>query len=114
MQHHNPPQSPLAKVGSRNKILLLPLVIRLVCSAEILHAGQLGVVRGVGAGLFNLSAAFKAVGEPAPTGYYKWCKISLVRTSFLPITDLNLHYKPFSESYSLPLARGGLGWGFQI
>ncbi|MCU0547361.1 MAG: hypothetical protein MUE44_35245 [Oscillatoriaceae cyanobacterium Prado104] len=29
---------------------------------------QLGVFRGVGAGLFNLSAAFKAVGEPAPTG----------------------------------------------
>ena len=35
---------------------------------EILQQCQLGIFRGVGAGLFNLFAAFKYVGEPAPTG----------------------------------------------
>ncbi|WP_293359552.1 MULTISPECIES: hypothetical protein [unclassified Microcoleus] len=27
-----------------------------------------GILRGVGAGLFNLSASFKVISEPAPTG----------------------------------------------
>jgi len=27
----------------------------------------------VGAGLFNLSAPFKAIGEPAPTGFWYGC-----------------------------------------
>jgi hypothetical protein len=31
-------------------------------------AMSIGVFHGVGAGLFNISAAFKYVGEPAPTG----------------------------------------------
>ncbi|NJK73834.1 MAG: hypothetical protein HC786_24410 [Richelia sp. CSU_2_1] len=35
--------------------------------SEILHQCKLGVVRGVRAGLFNLFAALKIVGEPAPT-----------------------------------------------
>jgi hypothetical protein len=35
---------------------------------DILHQCHLGVFRGVGAGLFNLFAAFRSVGEPAPTG----------------------------------------------
>ena len=30
----------------------------------------------MGAGLFNLSVAFKAIGEPAPTAYCEWCNIS--------------------------------------
>ncbi|NJM59179.1 MAG: hypothetical protein HC849_01590 [Oscillatoriales cyanobacterium RU_3_3] len=29
------------------------------------------ILRGVGAGLFNLFASFKALGEPAPTGFLK-------------------------------------------
>lgn len=30
----------------------------------------------VGAVLFNLSATFKAIGEPAPTTYSEWCNLS--------------------------------------
>ena len=36
---------------------------------EMLHQYQSGAFLWVGAGLFNLSVPFKAVGEPAPTGF---------------------------------------------
>jgi hypothetical protein len=37
-------------------------------ATDIKQQCQLGIFRGVGAGLFNLFATFKMVGEPAPTG----------------------------------------------
>ncbi|MCU0542787.1 MAG: hypothetical protein MUE44_11420 [Oscillatoriaceae cyanobacterium Prado104] len=45
--------------------------MNITVESEILHQCQLGIYRGAGAGLFNLSAGLKAVGEPAPTGLFK-------------------------------------------
>jgi hypothetical protein len=49
-----------------------------------------GIFRGALAGLFNLSASFKANGEPAPTRYCNWCLIS-VQTKPAAIALLQFH-----------------------
>ena len=51
-----------------------------------MHQGHLGVFGGVGAGLFNLSAAFKAVGEPAPTALLRMVQYLSLDARFMPET----------------------------
>ncbi|MEZ2301795.1 MAG: hypothetical protein ACBR13_08535 [Microcoleus sp.] len=46
----------------------------------------------VAAGLFNLSATFKAIGEPAPTAYSEWCNLSGKFTGFHLSIFLNNYY----------------------
>ncbi|MCU0547360.1 MAG: hypothetical protein MUE44_35240 [Oscillatoriaceae cyanobacterium Prado104] len=50
---------------------------------------SIGVFHGVGAGLFNLSAVFKAVGEPAPTGLLEMVQY----LSFSEAEPLDLRYQ---------------------